>query len=174
MKYYLIILLMTPLTACKGQDTSFVADQVQQSAEITLQGPVAKVFPLFGIIREKEWDPEWNPTPVFPKSGDITEGAIYRTPGHVPGEAPLTWIVARYDTSLNRVTYIVTASDRIVSIDIQCKSDNDQHTRARVTYTLTSLTPTGNIIIKHLLAAIFDHNLQGWQTAINQVLKRTP
>jgi hypothetical protein len=52
MKYYLIILLVSVLTACKGQDSPFAGNRVQQSAEITLHGPIAKVFPLFGIIRE--------------------------------------------------------------------------------------------------------------------------
>jgi hypothetical protein len=47
------------------------------------------------------------------------------------------------------------------------------NTRAVVTYTLTGLTPDGNKIIHHLLTSIFAHNLQGWQEAINHLLKRS-
>jgi hypothetical protein len=173
MKCYVTILLMPLLAACKGRDSPFVANRVQQSTEITLEGPIEKVFPLFGIIREKEWEPEWKPDPIFPLSGDIAEGAIYCTPGHLPGEAPLTWVVVRYDTVLYRLTYLVSASDRIVSIDIQCITIDSNHTRAIVTYTLTGLTQEGNKIIRHHLASIFAHNLQGWENAINQLLKRS-
>jgi len=174
MKNYLSILFMLLCSACAGQDSPFVANRVQQSAEITLEGPIAKVFPLFGIIEEKKWDHEWDPTPIYPLSGDIEEGAIYRTPEHVPGEAPLIWVVTRYDTTLYRLTYLVTAINRIVSIDIQCTAIDGNSTRAIVKYTLTGLTSDGNKIIGHHLASIFANNLNGWQSAINHLLKNMP
>jgi hypothetical protein len=172
MKYYLILLLMSQITACKGQDSSFTPARVHQSAEITLEGPVTEVFPLFGIMREKEWDSAWNPTPVFPISGDMAEGAIYHTPGHLHGEAPLIWIVYRYDTSRYWLTYLVSASNRIVSIDIQCTPIEGNKTHAVVTYTMTGLTEEGNQIIRHHLTMLFAHHLQDWQDAINQRLRR--
>jgi|SRR5450432_288393 len=172
MKYHLTIILLLLLDACNGQDADpFIAKRIQQNAEITLNGPIAKVFTLFGIMREKEWDPDWHPTPVFPPSGDIAEGAVYHTPGHVPGEPPLTWVVALYDKVLYRLTYLVSAPDRIVEINIQCKTIGDNNTSAIVTYMLTGLTTEGNEMIGHHLAAIFSHNLHGWQTSINERLK---
>jgi hypothetical protein len=160
------------LTSCQSQDTPFIADRVQQTATITLNGPVSKVFPLFGIIREKEWDHQWNPTEVYPTSGHIDEGSIYRTPGHFHGEPPLIWVVSRYDTTESHVTYLVSATNRIVSIDIQCSTLPDARTQATITYTMTGLDAQGNQIIHQHITAIFQHQLQDWQTLINQALSR--
>jgi hypothetical protein len=172
MKYKIITMLTFLATTGYSQNNPFVAERVRQSATITLSGPVAKVFPLFGIIREKEWDHDWNPTPVYPASGDISEGAVYRTPGHVHGDANLIWVVSCFDTADNHLTYLVTAGNRVVSIDIRCSPLSDSRTQATICYTMTGLDEAGNQIIHQHIANLFAHNLQDWQTLINQVLGR--
>jgi len=178
MKYFIFILMVTANLSCKSQDSSFTSQRVQDSAVILLDASIVRVFPLFGMMKERDWSPGWNPTPVFPQTGEITEGAVYRTPGHVHGEGPLTWVVSRYDTSASHLTYLITAPDRVVTIDIRCAALSDSNTRATITYTLTGLTEEGNEICHHLLLRQFTHRLQDWQTAINQYLttayKHTP
>jgi hypothetical protein len=170
MKYLFILMLTATTASCNSQDTAFTAERLQRSASIVLEAPIARVFPLFGIIREKEWSPGWSPTPIFPLSGEMAEGSVYRTPGHVHGEPPLTWVVSRFDTASAHLTYLVTAADRIVSIDIQCAQLTGGWTRATITYSLTGLTVEGNAICHHLLGKLFAHGLQDWQAPINELL----
>ena len=170
MKYLFILMLTASTASCQNQDSPFIAERLRRSASIDLEGSVATVFPLFGIIREKEWSSGWSPTPIFPLSGEMTEGSVYRTPGHVHGEPPLTWMVSRLDTPAAHLTYLVTAADRIVSIDIQCAPLPGNRTRATITYCLTGLTPEGNEIGHHLLGRLFADGLQDWQVPINKLL----
>ena len=100
----------------------------------------------------------------------MAEGSVYRTPGHVHGEPPLTWVVARFDTAAGHLTYLVTAADRVVSIDIQCAPLPGSRTRATITYTMTGLNAEGNAICHHLLGRVFAHDLQDWQAAMNNIL----
>lgn len=172
MKHLILLLMVAVNLSCKSQDGSFVSQRVQDSADIILDAPITQVFPLFGIIREKEWSPGWDPTSVFPQSGEMAEGSVYRTPGHVHGEGPLTWVVSQFDTAAGHLTYLVTAPDRVVTIDIRCTPQPDRRTRATITYTLTGLTEEGNLICHHLLLKQFAHRLQDWQTTINQFLRK--
>ena len=173
MKYIFIIMLTSLVSSCHSQDGPSNAERVQRSATITLDGTVGKVFPLFGIIREKEWDHDWDPTPVYPNSGDMAEGAVYRTPGHIHGDSPLTWVVSRFDTLDNHLIYLVFAGNRVVSIDIRCSPLPDNRTTATITYTMTGLDEQGNQIIHHHIASVFQHNLQNWEALINKALGRS-
>jgi hypothetical protein len=170
MKYLFILMFTASTASCNSQDTAFMAERLQRSGSIVLEGPVTRVFPLFGIIREKEWSPGWSPTPVFPMSGEMGEGSVYRTPGHVHGEPQLTWVVSRFDTTAAHLTYLVIAADRVVSIDIQCASLPDNRTRATITYFMTGLSAEGNAVCHHLIGRLFAHDLQDWQAPINELL----
>jgi hypothetical protein len=172
MKYIFIIMLTSLATSCHSQNDRFIAERVQQSAKITLNGLVGKVFPLFGIMREKEWDHDWNPTPVYPTSGNIAEGAIYRTPGHAHGDPALIWVVSLLDTADNHLTYLVNAGNRVVSIDIRCHPLTGNRTEATIVYTMTGLNEKGNQVIYQHIANLFQHHLQNWESLINQALSR--
>jgi hypothetical protein len=170
MKYIIAFLMVTASSSCKSQDNRFIAQRVSNSAEILLNGTVKQVFPLFGIMKEKEWSSGWSPTALFPQSGQMAEGSVFRTPGHVHGEPPLTWVVSRYDSAAAHLTYIIEAANRIVSIDIRCTALPDNRTRATIAYTMTGLSDDGNAIIHHAITKQFAENLQDWQTAINKLL----
>jgi hypothetical protein len=172
MKYLFILMLTASTTSCNSQDTAFTAERLQQSASIILEAPVTRVFPLFGIIREKEWSPGWDPTPIFPTTGEMTEGSVYRTPGHVHGEPPLTWVVSRFETAAAHLTYLVTAADRVVTIDIQCAELPGGRSRATITYCMTGLNTEGNAVCHHLIGRLFAHDLGDWQAPINELLTR--
>jgi len=162
------LLVMQSYIRAEAQD--FKAKQFVQSASIVLNGNIEKVFPLFGAMEEKKWSPDWQPMPVFPASGKMEEGFIFKTPDHVP-DAPLrTWIVAKYDLSDHLVKYIVATANQITMITVHCSQSDLNKTKAEITYTLTGLNEEGNEISQHLIIRIFKHNLQDWETAINQYL----
>src|SRR5579864_5921770 len=45
---------------------SFVGQSVTRTGTIHLNGPIARVFPLFEPIPEKLWAPGWEPKVVYP------------------------------------------------------------------------------------------------------------
>src|SRR6516225_10013819 len=91
-----------------------------QTATITINGDIEKVFPLFGAYEEKKWAKGWQPTPVYPSTETIEEGTTFRTPGHLPGENEYIWRVSKYDTRNHIVQYMVYASERCWTITVQC------------------------------------------------------
>src|ERR1700691_5682783 len=113
-----------------GQSTAFLAKQYTQTADIILDVPIEKAFPLFGAIEEKKWAPGWNPVPVFPVSENIKAGYIFKTSGHQPDEDSLIWLVSQYDPSNYRVQYVVTGADRLVVIFIECHIFSANKTKA--------------------------------------------
>jgi hypothetical protein len=139
-----------------------------------LDGPVNDIFPLFEIMEEKKWSPDWDPTPVYPATGEIREGAVFRTPGHVHGESPLTWVITRYDRQNHAIVYTVVGANRVIQIAVTCDSVAQNRTAATITYDLTGLSAEGNRISHHTILKMFAHQLSDWQEAINRYMARTP
>jgi hypothetical protein len=148
----------------------FKAEQFVQNASIVLSGNIEKVFPLFGAMEEKKWSEGWNPIPIFPASGNMQDGFIFQTPDHVPGASLLTWVVSKYDLTRHQVQYIITGSNRVIMISINCSKLVENSTKAEITYQLTGLNEEGNEISHHLIDKMFEHNLKDWETAINNYL----
>ena len=165
-----MLLTMPGISGANAQD--FKAQQFTQSAAIVLNANIEKVFPLFGAMEEKKWSEGWDPAPVYPASGNMEEGFIFKTPDHVPGAPPVTWVVAKYDVAAHEVKYIITSASRVTIISVSCSKLTGSSTKAVVTYTLTGLTDEGNQICQHLIGKMFKHNLKDWETAINSYLAK--
>jgi hypothetical protein len=166
------ITLMAILGSAQIKAQGFKAEQVVQSASIVLDGNIEKVFPLFGAIEEKKWSEGWNPTPVFPASGNMEEGFIFQTADHVPGQPLLTWVVSKYSPASHQLQYIITSSLRVTTISVNCSKLSDSSTKAEITYKLAGLSDEGNLISHHLISKMFKHNLKDWETAINNYLTK--
>jgi hypothetical protein len=150
----------------------FKAEQYSKTASIVLNANIEKVFLLFGAIEEKKWADGWSPSPIYPISGEMTEGFIFQTPDHVPGQSLLTWVVSKYSVHSHQVQYIITSSTRVTIISVVCSRLNDNSTKADVSYHLTGLSEEGNEISQHIIGKIFKQNLKDWETAINNYLAK--
>lgn len=155
----------------KCQD--FKAEQLATTSTIILKGKIDKVFPLFGAFDEKKWTEGWNPTPIFPAAEKMEQGLIFKTPGHVHGEADLIWVVLKFDTIHSEVNYLVICPNRIIRITVQCSILGENATRASVTYQITGLNSDGNKIALHMVGKLSDSGLKDWQLAINEYLAKT-
>lgn len=142
-----------------------------QTATITINGDVKKVFPLFGAYEEKKWAKGWQPAPVYPLTETIEEGATFRTPGHLPGENEYIWRVSKYDNRLHLIQYMVYGPDRCWTITVQCDPAEDR-TTATITYSFIALNPTGEEKNRHSLHLLFQHQLKDWEEVINDYLSR--
>ena len=139
---------------------------VRRSGQITLQGPVEKVFPLFGPVDEAKWAPGWEPAMKY--GGNAEAGTVFTT-----GSAhPATWVVSHYDDRAHEIQYIVVfPEDRVVQLDIACQSGKAAETRCDVAYAITALSPAGRQAIESFTQERHEQRLSHWQMAINHYLR---
>jgi hypothetical protein len=150
---------------------TFKADRLSKSATITLNGPIERVYPLFGAIEEKKWADGWDSVVLYPTSGQIEEGMVFTTEGHGHGETTFAWIVSKYQPENHLIEYIVSTANRYWVITIQCIASSDTQTKAIIKYTFTGMTALGNEINKHAIEKMYARNLKDWEEAINHYLK---
>lgn len=149
-----------------------------QTATITINGDIEKVFSLFGAYEEKKWAKGWEPTPVYPSTETIEEGTTFRTPGHLPGENEYIWRVSKYDIRNHLVQYMVYAPDRCWTITVQCAGAEGRTgsagggTAATITYAFVGLNPAGEEKNKHSLHLLFQHQLKDWEEELNAYLSK--
>ena len=147
----------------------FQAMAVSHTGTIRLKGPVDKVFPLFGPVREAEWAPGWSPEVVYPAGSEVAEGMVFRTPGET-GET--LWVIVRYDPAQLTVVYAnVTPGYMVNRILIRCAATDGGETAATITYWHVALGEPGNDFIRHMDAEAYAAKMQHWQQAINYRLE---
>lgn len=148
------------------------AKRVVRTEVIVLPASPDRVFPLFTPVGEKLWVEGWDPEIVYPTSGIAEEGMVFTTPGH--GGSDSFWAMTEFDERDLRVTYArFTPDSDMCTVAVRCEPGPGGDTRARVTYTLTSLTDRG----KEYLAEDFSEKsyrkrMAAWEEAIARCLDR--
>lgn len=143
--------------------------RTRQTMQFDLNASADRVFPLFGPIRESEWDPNWKPAMLFPADGSQTgDGAVF-TVTH-PGAQASVWVMSRYDAAARQIQYVrFTPGAVVVLIDIGVRSAGRSRSVATVTYNYTSLSPEGDRILERF-EQVFPHWPREWGDAINHYL----
>lgn len=150
---------------------AFTAKRISRTATITLQGPIATVFPLFGPIEEKKWEDGWDPLILYPETGELEEGMVFATRGHADEEPTYTWLVSKYDPANRAIQYTVSTQNRCWTISIHCRASSGTQTQATVRYTYTGLTPLGNDLNERAMEKMYEKDLKDWEEAINHYLQ---
>ena len=123
----------------------FKVGRISRASTITLHAPLDSVFPLFGPVREKDWEAGWDPQVLYSTSELVEEHMVFRTRSHHGDEPHFTWTVSRYHPEQAFIEYTVFAPDRLWWIAIQCREGaQGETTQAEITYTFTGLSERGN------------------------------
>jgi len=144
----------------------------ERTSVIRLEGDVARVFPLFGPLRESEWAEGWTPRIVWPADEVVQERLVFvvRSP-HGAGRETM-WVVSRYDEDQALVEYTVFEPESVHWIRIRCRSAGDsKETEAAVTYTYVGATESACRRNERALANMYRHDLKDWENAINHYLR---
>lgn len=165
-----LLLMMVNSNLMYTQAEPVVAERISKSAEIILNDDINNVFPLFGPIREMDWEYGWNPEVVYSTGALVEKGMIFRSPARFEGEQPYLWVITQFRPSEYLIEYTVSASDRIWFIKVLCESIGTQ-TEATITYTFTALNEHGASLNKIALEKMYSRNLEDWQESINYYLK---
>ncbi len=134
---------------------------------LTLAGPADEAFPLFGPLREREWEPEWNPVFIAPDDGSsCAEGTVFV----VTGSPDCVWVMTTYDQQRRRVRYVMVQPGRITSeVAVDVAETGPRSSSATVTYRRTALTAAGEAALDQFVREWPSWATQ-WETAVNRVL----
>ena len=148
----------------------FNAMRVTRTANIRLDAPPDVVFPLFGPLDERRWEPSWNPTILYPPSGATQRDAVF-TATHADG-TPSFWTIVLFEPADLRISYVrMHPATHVARIDIACSADAERGTRAQVTYTFTGLSEAGNAYVETFTEPHYAEWLRAWEDAINHYLR---
>jgi hypothetical protein len=160
-----LLVLLLLVAAGFAQSTKPV--HVRRAGQITLRGPVDKVFPLFGPVDEAKWAPGWEPSIQY--GGNAELGTVFTTHS---SPHPATWIISRYDGKAHSMQYtVVFPEDRVVQLDIACQSGNGDETYCGVVYAMTALSEAGRPGVEHYTQERHEERIAHWQMAINHYLQ---
>jgi hypothetical protein len=149
----------------------FKLARISRTSNIALNAPLKKVFPLFGPMREKEWAAGWEPQVLFATT-DLEEHMVFQTQSHYGQEVDYTWTVSKYHPDQAFIEYTVFTPERIWWITIECSDGKTKETtKAKITYTYTGLTESGNATNEKAMAMMYRHDLKDWEAAINHYLE---
>ncbi len=147
--------------------------QIRQPNRITrtytqrLVGNPAAVFPLLCPVRECDWIEGWNPIDVISSSGVAEADCIFVTEAQ-PVNA--IWFITRHEAENGFVEMVkVSPSVTVCKISIQL-TPVSTGSKARVTYTHTSLGPEGNAFIENFSDSYFQQFMREWETRLNHYL----
>lgn len=150
--------------------STFKSQQFTHIHNFMVDGPLKLVMPLFGPIREKEWEPMWNPT-IIHTDTELADsrGTIFTlTHGH---ETASVWYVNQFDYVGHIIEYLHVEPDyQVVRIVLRFTEINKMQTEVEVNYEFTSITEAGNSKLAHIREHHAESMLR-WQSAVNRVLK---
>lgn len=149
--------------------STFVAQQITRTQTIHLPAAPAEVFPLFSPLGETSWEPDWNPTMLYPASGAAQVGTVFTTQ-HASEPAKI-WTIISYDPDQTTISYLnVAPTSHLTRIDITCAATGPQTTSADVSYTFTALTPDGSAYLDSFTEDHYRAYIASWETAITHYL----
>lgn len=148
---------------------------ISRTSTIRLNGSLDDVFPLFGPVREQEWEPHWRPRFALPYSEPAQEHMVFQTVGHDPPHPTYTWVLSKLQPTQGLIEYTVFADARVWWITIQCQQKAPEpSTDASVTYTYLGMSDEANVANERALESMFRHELKDWEAAINGYLDARP
>ena len=143
----------------------FVPAHETRSATIRLHALPERVFPLFEPEGERAWPPGWDPRFLHPLDAGTQEGAVFVTEAN--GRQTIWMITAHHPPALIRYARITPGLHAVI-VEVHLSAEAAQ-THARITYTLTALTPAGNDAVAETTAG-YDVWMAEWQQLVNAAL----
>ncbi len=135
----------------------------------TIEGTPDEIFPLYCPVKEALWCEGWDPVAVYTTSGVVEPECVFTTEDNGIESA---WFVTVYDNKQGRVEMIkhtpgVTISKLRITIEPICQKT----TRAIISYGFTSLSKSGDEVLKEFTEENYNTSMAAWEKAMNHYLK---
>ena len=145
------------------------AMRVAHEAVLTISALPEAVFPLLCPVREAEWVPGWQYRLVYSQSGVAELGCVFTTPNDDGSET--VWIVTGY-VPPERIEFAWVWPERIATrLEIALAPAPGHMTSVTLRYTYTSLSPTGDDILRRYDEAWFAEKMHRFEEALNRYLQ---
>ena len=157
------ILVMGVFMMC-AMATAEADDNVRamRSGELTINGPVEKVFQLFTPEGETHWIPTWKYTPIYPASGETVRDMVFRT------DEKTLWTLAVYEPP-RRSVYVHTSPDELARIEVECRAVDANHTAMKITYVITAISMEAQQHLRvHQSEAEFRKKIDKWKQWLDE------
>jgi len=109
--------------------------------------PMARVAPLFGAARERDWSAGWNPAFVWPDAAADREGMVFTI---VHGHKHAVWVNTQYNPEHGRFQYVYVLPDVVATLLTLTLSPREAHTVVRVRYERTALSPEASSMVQEM------------------------
>jgi hypothetical protein len=153
-----------------GAGAQAAATRVTRTMRVALHAGAAEAFPLFGPVREMDWDPGWKPEFRFPTDRSQSAAGAVFTVRHAGSDLESTWIMDVYDTTTRTIRYVrVIPGSTAMQLDIVVAPTGPASSVATVTYTMTGLSEAGNAAIARFVET-FPHRQAQWEQVLNHFI----
>jgi hypothetical protein len=127
-----------------------------------------KVFPLLCPVRETDWIQGWDPVLVVSESGVAEADCVFTTAAE-PTDA--VWYITRHEPEFGFVEMLkITPSVTACRLAIQVRAA-PIGSEAQVTYSHTSLGPSGDRFVAEFTEAYYAKFMQEWESRMNHYLR---
>jgi hypothetical protein len=118
---------------------------------------------------EIKWVPDWMPIRVISKSGVAEPECIFITPATPQNSI---WIVSKHDPkNFNLEMYKITPEQTVAKLQISLSSEEDQFTKAIISYEYTAIGPEGEKFLKEFTFDWYGKFMADWEKELNYYLR---
>ena len=140
---------------------------ILRSHSLVVAKPLAEAFTFFTPEGERAWAEGWDPRYHHPEDGALERGMVFTTGA---GTEHTIWTVIRLDPP-NLVEYVrTTPGSRTGTVLVQMSALGGDRTRVTVVYSLASLGPEGEKVLRGLDEGAFRRYIESWEASIAQAL----
>lgn len=135
---------------------------------IVVNAPAEKTFMFFTPAGEELWVDGWAPRYVNPADGATQQGMVFCTG---QGTDLTVWMLVEFNRQTMRSRYVrCTPATHTGTVEVSCTALDDSHTQVDVTYTLTALSPEGEVVLEAFEGQAFASMIESWATDIGRHL----
>ena len=140
-------------------------NRIKHSYTQKIKAPPSKVFSLLCPVLEKEWVVGWNPLLVVSKSGFAELDCLFVTKQN---KTKSYWIVTKYDRKNFEIEMMIVRPDiTIGKLQIKLSKWKYGKTKAKISYTYTSLSKKGDKFIKEFTREKYIAFMKSWEEELN-------
>lgn len=142
-----------------------MAKHISATHRIAVELPIDQCQALFTPAGEELWVDGWTPKYLHPDSGHTVPGMVFSTG---EDEELTIWMLIDYTQHPHCARYVrTTPASRTGTVDVTCKMISDASTEVTVTYTMTALSESGEMILDEFVGESYCEMIQAWKMKID-------
>jgi hypothetical protein len=147
----------------------FSGHRAVKRADLEIDAPPSRVFPLLCPERERDWVLNWDYSPVFPVSGLAEQDGVFIT--DLPPEGFSVWAFTSHIPDRHLEAVRVTPALYLLHWSMDLVESGPGKTTLSMTWTVTGLSPFGNQYMDETLDTRFGVLMPLLEKSMNHYLE---